>query len=99
VLEYLTELVRVLRPGGLLVFQLPGRISLLHQLQPRRRLYEVLRSIGVNERILLERLELSPMHMRFIPPGQVVRSLESFGAKVLRSDRHSDVDHTYFVTR
>ena len=99
VVGYLRELVRVLRPGGLLVFQLPGRIGLLHQLQPRRRLYEVLRSVGVSERILLERLELTPMHMRFMPVAQVVRLMTKLGGTVVRIGRECDVDHVYFVAR
>ena len=38
---YLAEFVRVLRPGGLLVFQLPTSLPLAVRIQPRRSAYRV----------------------------------------------------------
>jgi SAM-dependent methyltransferase len=96
--RYLREFVRVLRPAGLLVFQLPSHIALLHRLQPRRRLYALLRALGVNERVLLGTLELTPMRMRGMPEAAVTRLLGTLGGRVLRVDRVSDLDHVYFVT-
>jgi SAM-dependent methyltransferase len=97
--SYLREFVRILRPGGLLVFQLPSRIGLLHRLQPRRRLYAVLRALGVSERVLLGPLELSPMRMGAMPEAQVTRLVGTLGARVVRVDRGSDLDQVYFLTR
>ena len=97
--SYLSEFIRVLRPGGLLVFQLPSRIGLLHRLQPRRRLYSLLRWLGVNERLLLEKLELTPMRMGSMAEAIVVRTMSELGGKVVRVERGSPVEHTYFVTR
>lgn len=97
--SYLSEFMRVLRPGGLLVFQLPNRIGLLHRLQPRRRLYGLLRALGFGERMLLERLELTPMRMGFMDEGTVTRLMSDLGGRVLRVERGSAVEHTYFVGR
>ena len=97
--SYLDEFMRVLRPGGLLVFQLPNRIGLLHRLQPRRRLYALLRAVGFDERMLLERLELTPMRMGFMPEDAVTRLMSELGGKVVRVERQSAVEHTYFVAR
>jgi SAM-dependent methyltransferase len=97
--SYLAEFIRVLRPGGLLVFQLPNRIGLLHRLQPRRRLYGLLRWLGFDERMLLERLELTPMRMGFMTEEAVTRVMSDLGGKVVRVERASAVEHTYFVTR
>jgi SAM-dependent methyltransferase len=97
--SYLAEFMRVLRPGGLLVFQLPNRIGLLHRLQPRRRLYGLLRWLGLDERMLLERLELTPMRMGFMTEEAVTRVMLDLGGKVVRVERASAVEHTYFVTR
>ncbi len=97
--SYLSEFMRVLRPGGLLVFQLPNRIGLIHRLQPRRRLYSLLRWLGVNERMLLERLELTPMRMGFMAEKAVTRLMSDLGGKVVRVERGSAVEHTYFVSR
>jgi SAM-dependent methyltransferase len=97
--SYLSELVRILRPGGLLVFQLPCRIGLLYRLQPQRRLYTVLRGLGISERLLLERLKLLPMQMRSMPEAEVVRLLTKLGARVVRIDHATDVNQVYFVSR
>jgi ubiquinone/menaquinone biosynthesis C-methylase UbiE len=99
VTRYLEELLRVLRLRGLLVFQIPSRISILNLLQPKRRLYALLRRFAVSERILLERLQLTPMSMRSMAELDVVRLMEALGGKILRIDRQSTLEHTYFVTR
>jgi SAM-dependent methyltransferase len=97
--SYLSEFMRVLRPGGLLVFQLPDRIGLLHRLQPRRRLYGILRRLGFDERMLLERLELTPMRMGSMDEQSVMRVMTELGGTVVRVERGSAVEHTYFVSR
>ena len=96
---YVSEFMRVLRPGGLLVFQLPNKIGLLHRLQPRRRLYALLRRLGFDERMLLERLELTPMRMGFMAEPAVTRMISELGGTVVRVERLSAVEHTYFVSR
>jgi len=97
--SYLREFIRILRPGGLLVFQLPSRLGLLHRLHPRRRLYAVLRALGVSERVLLGPLELNPMRMGAMPEAEVTRLVSTLGARVVRVDRGSDLDQVYFLTR
>jgi ubiquinone/menaquinone biosynthesis C-methylase UbiE len=97
--SYLREFIRILRRDGLLVFQLPSRIALLHRIQPRRRLYALLRSFGVSEHLLLGKLELMPMGMRAISEPKVRAFLTSLGARVVRADHLSDLDQVYFVTR
>jgi SAM-dependent methyltransferase len=97
--SYLREFLRVLRPGGLLVFQLPSEIGLLHRFQPRRRLYTFLRELGVSDRHLLGPLRLTPMEMRAIPENAVHAWLRSLGATVIRVERPSKLDFVYFATR
>jgi len=50
--RYLLEFARVLREGGLLCFQLPSHIPFRRQLQPRRRLYALLRMLGADRDFL-----------------------------------------------
>ncbi|MGZ8392657.1 MAG: class I SAM-dependent methyltransferase [Gemmatimonadales bacterium] len=97
--SYLRDFIRILRPGGLLVFQLPRRIGLLHRLQPRRRVYALLRGLGVSERILLGPLNLTPMAMRAMPEPAVAQLVETLGAHVVKAEHPSDLDQVYFISR
>ena len=101
---YIREFVRVLRPGGLLVFQLPSHIPLRHRLQLRRRLYAVFRFLRVPSRFLYERLGLYPIRMSSLPESDVVQRLEGEGATVLEVERtiigNSMIrDRRYWITR
>lgn len=97
--SYLRDFIRILKPGGLLVFQLPSRIDLLHRLQPRRRLYALLRGLGFSERVLLGPLKLTPMAMRAMPETEVVQLVQTLGGRLLRAEHPSDLDQIYFFTR
>lgn len=101
---YIAEFVRTLRRGGLLVMQVPSHIRLRNRLQPRRRLYALLRAAGISEEILYARLRLSPILMNFIPEKEVARVLESAGGRLLRAmaDQRSGThiaSRTYYVTK
>lgn len=102
--RYISELVRTLRPGGILIFQLPSHIPWRKRVQPRRRLYHLLRAFGLDKRFLYERLSLYPIRMNFVPESDVIALLEQRGARVL--DVHPDTNagpmiesRTYYATR
>ena len=101
--SYISEFVRTLRKGGLLVFQLPSHISLRNRLQLRRRVYALLRAVNVDAHFLLERMNLAPVRMNFIPEQMVTRLLSSLGARILlvRTDVSNDEweSKTYFVSK
>jgi SAM-dependent methyltransferase len=97
--HYILEFVRILKPGGLIVFQLPCHISLAHRIQPRRRLYTLLRRLGVSEQVMLGPLRLSPMVMRSMSERHVERLITSLGARLVQSDHFSNTDHVYYATR
>jgi SAM-dependent methyltransferase len=102
---YLTEFLRVLRPGGVLVFQLPSALPLALRLQPRRNVYLVLRCLGLSPRFLYWRLGLHPNRMVAIPKADVVAFLESHGARVVDvvtrrdPDVHLFEESVYYVAR
>jgi ubiquinone/menaquinone biosynthesis C-methylase UbiE len=96
--SYLREFVRLLRPGGLLAFQLPSRIGLLHRIQPRQRVYTLLRSLGISERLLLGPLGLTPMQMRSMSGAEVTKFITNLGARVVRVEHLSKLNQVYFVT-
>jgi SAM-dependent methyltransferase len=83
IIAYVGEFVRILRPGGLAVFQIPTHIPLRNRVQPRRRAYAVLRSLGVRPSILYNQLGLDPMRMRYASRAKVVDSIELAGGQVL----------------
>jgi SAM-dependent methyltransferase len=84
---YVAEFLRVTRPGGLVVFGIPGRIALPWSLQPRRRLYALLRTLGVSEEWMLRRTPLTPMRMTVVPEADVRRLLAARGATLLRVEQ------------
>jgi SAM-dependent methyltransferase len=93
---YLAEFLRVLRPGGILVFQLPSALPLALRLQPRRNVYLALRRLGISPRFLYWRLGLHPNRMVAIPKRDVVPFLESHGAHVLDVVTRRDPDVRLF---
>ena len=103
ILAYIAEFVRVLRSGGLLVFQLPSHIPPIRRLQPRPRLYRLLRTLGVSPRVLYGRLRLQPIRMSAVPVGAVTQHLEGLGAGLLDVETEAVAggvrSTTYYVTR
>jgi len=102
VLAYVGEFVRVLRPGGLVAFQLPSRIARRHRLQPHRRAWGALRRLGAPP-MLLYRMRLQPIHMGSAPVSAVTSVLERAGGRVLAVDTNpihgGNESSTYWVTR
>lgn len=101
--SYLAEFVRVLKPEGLIVFQLPCYLALKRRLQPRPKLYRLLRRFGVSAQFLYQTLRLSPMRTTYIPEKDVVEFLKDRGAKILRIDSEQDAgpqpSRTYFCSK
>lgn len=102
ILRCLEELVRLVRPGGLLVFQLPSYIPALRRLQPRPRLYRLLRGLGVPAAVLYRRLRLQPISMRAVSVEVATSHLAALGLVVLESETVSVEggvrSTTYFAT-
>jgi ubiquinone/menaquinone biosynthesis C-methylase UbiE len=99
--SYIAEFCRVLRPDGLLAFQVPAQITLRHRLQLRRRLYALLHSLGFSAEYLYTK-GLVPIKMNFVPKAEVVSLLESSGTKVLKIEVFQMTElitNTYYVTK
>ena len=62
----IADMVRVLAPGGLLVFQMPLHLRWRNRLQLRRRAYRLVRALGLPHAVAYERLKLSPIRMLFM---------------------------------
>lgn len=87
--SYILDFQRVLKPGGLLVFDLPCRMTLREKVQRRRRLYAVLRALGLGERSLYEKLGLFPIRMTCLSQEKVLELLAHVGATVLKVEENS----------
>jgi SAM-dependent methyltransferase len=79
---YVSEFLRVVRPDGIVVYQLPARLGLRQRLQSRRRLYRLLRGLGVGAELLQRRLRLHPVRLLAIPDPETRAFLERHGGTV-----------------
>jgi SAM-dependent methyltransferase len=77
--QYVGEFLRVLRPGGLAVFQALSHIPLVIRLQPRRRAYAFLRTLGLREEFLLMRMKLAPLRGLAVSEARMRQFIERHG--------------------
>jgi SAM-dependent methyltransferase len=91
VARIVTDMVRVLAPGGLLVFQMPLHLPWRNRLQLRRRAYRVLRSVGMPHTFLYQRLKLNPIRMISLPQAEVEDVIQKAGGLLVR------VEHSVFL--
>ena len=102
--SYITEFSRVLKPGGLIAFQLPSYVPVRRRLQARRRLYAWLRIAGISEEVLYNRLRLHPIPMNFLSEHEVHKLLERNQCRVLLTVRDGRAgahiqSRTYYATK
>lgn len=94
---YVSEFVRVLKPGGLLAFQVPSSVPFWHsRIKPRATAYRLLNVLRCDKRFVYERLNVYPITMTAVPRQEVLAHLRAANAQVL------DVrppDMTYYVTK
>src|SRR5262249_37009473 len=87
VARIITDMLRVLAPGGLLVFQMPLSIPWRNRLQLRRRVYRILRRLGLPHTFLYQRLNLNPIRMIALPRAGMEDIVGRAGGNVLRVDQ------------
>ena len=93
---YIERLTRVAEPDGLVVFQLPTRLPFARRIQPRRRLYAVLRSLNVGpERLHAARLH--PVRMLALAEPDVRATVERAGGTVARTENAGAAGLRYYV--
>src|SRR5262249_10279237 len=100
---FLAEFIRLLRPGGMAVFQMPTVIPWSKRPQVRRRLYRVLRQVGVSEQLLIGPCRTNPMRMLAIGEVAMRTLIVERGRTVLAlaPDPHTEACYRskrYFVT-
>ena len=96
--NYVAEFIRVVRPGGLVVFQLWTHIPLRNRLQPRRRAYGLLRALRLPQR-LLNRLGLTPMGRGIsVPEAEIRRVVEQAAGKIVHTEPDGEWGLRYFIS-
>jgi SAM-dependent methyltransferase len=83
--SYIREFVRVIKPGGLIVFQMPYKRTVRHALRPRSRLYSLLRAFAIPGDFLYTKLGLAPMRGISLSCQEVARTVAAAGGRVLES--------------
>lgn len=86
VARYVAEFLRIAKPSGLVVFGISAWIAAPYSLQLRRRVYVLLRHLGVSEDWMLRRTPLTPMRMTVVPEPDVRTLLERHGAELLLAE-------------
>lgn len=104
VFSYIREFLRIVKPVGLIAFQLPHHVPMRRRLQPRRRAYRMLRSLHVPADFLYRRLGLNPITMLAIPEEEVTNEIRGMKGTVLKvvEDRNGgpgNESRTYFVSK
>lgn len=104
ILSYVSEFIRVLKVGGIAVFQIPSERNLRVRLNPRRIAYVAMRGIGFSPAWLMRKFNLSPIQMNSISPAEVTRAVEEAGGRILRAERYDaggsgSVGYLYFAAR
>lgn len=102
--HYICELVRLLEPGGLLVFQLASHMPFRRRLHLRSKLYDLLQVFGFKHQFLYEKLTLHRIRMNYLTEENVALVIKSVGAKLLRTtaeaiSRDGISANTYYVAR
>ena len=99
--SYIREFVRVVKPGALIVFQMPYKRTLRHALRPRSRLYSLLRACGIPGQFLYNKLGLAPMRGIFLPSLEVAETVVAAGGRILRSytDTFNEYSMSYVVAK
>ena len=80
--RYIRDFVRIVRPGGLIVFQIPYWIHWKRRVQWRRRLFELLVRLGLQGQFLITRLKMNPMRMSFLRRETIEKILTESGCSL-----------------
>jgi len=99
--NYIAEFVRLTKPAGMAVFQIPYKLAFRTLLQPKRRLYSVLRSCGFPADFIYRRLHLNPMRTIAMSPSDVTATVSTRGGQVVHSysDNFNRNSMTYMVAK
>ena len=99
--SYIAEFLRIVKPGGVVVFQMPYKLSFRNALQPRRRLYSLFSSLGIPAKFLYERLRLNPMRTISLSVREIKNTILAARGQLLQlhSDNFNRKSMSYVVAK
>ena len=99
--RYIGEFIRIIKPRGIIVFQMPYKLTLRYALQPKRRLYALLRACGASAQFLYNRLHLNPIRTICLETRDVQNTVARLGGTILRvyPDGFNHHSMSYVVTK
>lgn len=89
-LTYIADFIRVLANDGIAVFQVPADLRFRSRPQLRRRLYRVLRGLGVSSGRLIG-LGVNPMRLIGVPVVDVLSAVAKAGGEVIITEPDNGV--------
>ncbi len=101
---YIREFIRILKPQGLVVFQLPHKLNSKINLQLNYRLYHILSSLAIKKQFLYKKLNLFPIRMLAIPEDEIILLLKQQNAVILKIEKDTKAgpsaqSRTYYATK
>ena len=98
---YIAEFLRIIGTRGIAVFHVPTHVELIHRIQPRRRLYTLLRTCGIEPTRLVS-LSLTPMHVTGLPEKRILEIVRGSSCRIIHVDNESHpvrgtISKTFYV--
>ena len=99
--DYIGEFLRVIGSRGIAVFHVPTYVELIHRIQPRRRLYTLLRACRMEPGMLLS-FNLAPMRIIALSENRILQIVRDSGCRVIHVDHESHpvrgtISKTFYV--
>ena len=88
--KYIEEFIRVAKPGGTIIFQLPYHIHWRQRIQWRRRVFSLLQFFQISGSFIIEKLGINPMRMASIPEEDIKNICTSNHASIIKQKKWSD---------
>lgn len=107
IFSYIQECLRVLKPTGVFVFQLPTKLPLVLRFHPKRKCFKLLSALGFSKPFLHHHFNLNPIQMRSISEDRVADFLREHNStlqKILHAPMKGPFgilvhSNYYFVTK